>query len=43
MTGGDDSLIKAWDYEADRTIPYFYQAFIGHTYGVSDVIFNPCD
>ena len=24
MTGGDDSLIKAWDYEADRNVPFFY-------------------
>jgi WD40 repeat protein len=34
MTGGEDSLIKVWDSEAPKSVPYFYQAFIGHTYGV---------
>lgn len=43
MTGGDDTLVKAWDYDATRPVPYYYQAFIGHTYAVSQVMFNPCD
>ena len=43
LTGGSDNLIKIWDYEAQKTVPFFYQAFIGHTFPISDVMFNPCD
>jgi hypothetical protein len=43
LTGGSDNLIKIWDYEAQKTVPYYYQAFIGHTFPISDVMFNPCD
>jgi len=40
-TGGDDTLIKIWDYEAPKTSPFYCQSFIGHTYSITDVIFNP--
>ena len=43
MTGGEDSLVKVWDSEAPKSVPYFYQAFIGHTYGVQNVLINPAD
>jgi len=43
LTGGADNLIKIWDYEAQKTVPFFYQAFIGHTFPITDVMFNPCD
>lgn len=36
-------MIKVWDYEVQKTIPYFFQSFIGHTYPVSAVLFNPCN
>ena len=41
LTGGEDNLIKVWDFEAQKTTPYFYQAYIGHTYAVSQVMFDP--
>lgn len=41
LTGGEDNLIKIWDYEAQKTHPYYFQSFIGHTYPVTAVIFNP--
>jgi len=34
-------LMKVWDYDAQKTAPYFYQSFIGHTYPVNQVMFNP--
>lgn len=43
LTGGEDSLLKVWDYEAQKTVPYFFQAFIGHTYPVRSVMFCPND
>jgi WD40 repeat protein len=43
LTGGEDSMLKAWDYEASKTSPYFFQAFIGHTYPVRGVMFCPND
>lgn len=43
VTGGEDSMLKVWDYEAQKTLPYFFQAFIGHTYPVRAVMFCPSD
>lgn len=43
LTGGEDSMLKAWDYEANKTSPYYFQAFIGHTYPVRGVMFCPSD
>jgi len=43
ISGGEDSIIKIWDYEAQKTIPYFFQSFIGHIYPISGVMFNPRD
>jgi WD40 repeat protein len=41
ITGGEDNMIKIWDYEAQKTVPYYFQSFIGHTYPVNSIIFNP--
>lgn len=41
LTGGEDSMVKIWDYEAQKNNPSYFQSFIGHTYQVNDVIFNP--
>jgi len=35
LTGGEDSMVKIWDYEVSKTVPYFFQSFIGHTYPLS--------
>ena len=43
LTGGEDNLIKMWDYDAQKTVPFFYQAFIGHTYPLVKTMFNPLD
>ena len=43
ITGGEDSMVKIWDYEAQKTIPYNFQCFIGHTYPLTNIIFNPCN
>jgi WD40 repeat protein len=43
ITGGEDAMLKVWDYEAQKTLPYFFQAFIGHTYPVQAVMFCPSD
>ena len=24
LTGGEDNMVKVWDYEASKTIPYFF-------------------
>lgn len=24
LTGGDDNLIKIWDYEAQKTVPFYF-------------------
>lgn len=40
ITGGEDNMLKVWDYEADRTAPYYFQSFIGHTYPPKNVMFN---
>lgn len=41
LTGGEDNMLKIWDYEAQKTVPYYFQSFIGHTYPLSSIIFNP--
>jgi WD40 repeat protein len=41
LTGGEDNMLKIWDYEAQKTVPYYFQAFIGHTYPVNALMFNP--
>lgn len=43
ITGGEDCMVKVWDYEAHKTVPYFFQAFIGHTNAVRNLMFNPVD
>ena len=43
LTGGEDSMLKVWDYEASKTTPYYFQAFIGHTYPVKGAMFCPTD
>ncbi len=43
LTGGQDNLLKMWDYDAQKTVPHFFQAFIGHTYPVVSTMFNPLD
>lgn len=43
ITGGEDCMIKIWDYEAQKTISYYFQSFIGHTYPVKNLLFNPSD
>ena len=43
LTGGEDNLIKIWDYEAQTTTPTHFQAFIGHTFPVLKTMFNPLD
>jgi len=40
LTGGEDNMLKVWDYEADKTLPYFYQCFIGHTGTINSLMFN---
>ena len=42
LTGGEDNMLRIWDYEATNTNAYFFQSFIGHTYPLSSLIFNPC-
>lgn len=41
LTGGEDNMVKMWDFDASKTVPYYYQAFIGHIYPVNQVMFNP--
>jgi len=41
LTAGEDSMVKIWDYDAQKTIPFFFQSFIGHTYPLTAIIFNP--
>lgn len=36
-------MLKVWDYEASKTVPFFFQAFIGHTYAVKSLMFCPID
>ena len=43
LTGGEDNLLKIWDYDAQKTTPTHFQAFIGHTYPVFHAMFNPFD
>lgn len=41
LTGGQDNMVKIWDYEAQKTVSYYFQSFIGHTYPITALIFNP--
>jgi len=41
VTGGDDNLLKLWDTDASKTAPYYFQAFIGHIFPVTAVMFSP--
>ena len=41
LTGGEDNMVKIWDYEAQQSIPYNFQSFIGHTYAITNICFNP--
>ena len=41
LTGGEDNMVKIWDYEAQKTIPFYFQSFIGHTYPITSICFNP--
>jgi WD40 repeat protein len=34
-------MIKVWDYEAQKTAPYYFQTFIGHNYPINSIMFNP--
>ena len=43
LTGGDDCILKVWDSEVQKSSPYFFQAFIGHTTGITQALFNPED
>lgn len=43
LTGGEDNMIKVWDYEAMKTMPYYFQSFIGHSYPIKKLMFNPND
>lgn len=36
-------MVKVWDYEANKTLPFYFQAFIGHTYAVKSLMFCPLD
>ena len=41
LSAGEDSMVRVWDYEAQKTTPFFFQSFIGHTYPLVAVLFNP--
>lgn len=47
ITGGQDHIVKLWDSDVNletgqtQASPYYFQSFIGHTYPVQKVIFNP--
>ena len=41
LTGGEDTLLKIWDYEAQETRSYNFQSFIGHSYTLKSCMFNP--
>ena len=43
LTGGDDNLLKLWDSDAQKTVPYYFQAFIGHIYPVTACMFSPAN
>ena len=34
-------MVKIWDYEAQKAIPYYFQSYIGHTYPINSIMFNP--
>jgi len=41
LSGGEDNMVKIWDYEAQKSVPYYFQSFIGHTYPINALMFNP--
>jgi hypothetical protein len=43
LTSGNDKLVKVFDSNVDKISPYHFQSFIGHTFGVKKVFFNPND
>jgi hypothetical protein len=43
VTGGEDTLLKIWDYSAEVTNAKNFQSFIGHSYDIVKVMFNPKD
>ena len=43
ITGGEDTLVKVWDYEAQKNVPFYYESYIGHISPVGQVLFNPLD
>ena len=49
ITGGMDNIVKVWDSNVNmepgqtRASPLFFQSFIGHTFSVKNVLFNPND
>ena len=36
-------MVKVWDYEAEKNVPFNFQAFIGHTYPLKSIMFCPVD
>lgn len=43
LTGGEDNLLKIWDYQAQKAVPYWFQSYIGHTKPIVNAFFNPLD
>jgi WD40 repeat protein len=41
LTCGNDKTVKVFDSDADKISPYYFQSFIGHTFAVQKVFFNP--
>jgi WD40 repeat protein len=41
MTGGEDQIIKIWDSSANKSSPYYFQSFIGHTQSITTAMMNP--
>lgn len=43
ITCGDDKTVRVFDSSIDKMSPYFFQSFIGHTFAVKKVFFNPAN